>query len=135
MERQLAHGRGFLLGSEVGLGGLLPAAQHLRLWLRSRSEVDVCGLSGGPGMAAEDGGAADRAAFSRRSATARPHRARPQMGSLAPPEILMRRGDAGALCDFGSPAPGAAQLCAILLPDEGCPPGPTGWLQVPMTVR
>jgi len=36
----------------------------------------------------------------------------------------MRRGDAGALCDFGSPAPGAAQLCAILLPDKGLPAGP-----------
>ena len=51
MERQLAHGQGFLLGSQVGARGLLPAAQHLRLRLRSRSDGDVRGLPGGRGMA------------------------------------------------------------------------------------
>jgi hypothetical protein len=40
----------------------------------------------------------------------------------------MRRGDAGALCDFGSPAPGAAQLCATLLPVKAGTLGLTGWL-------
>jgi hypothetical protein len=88
-------------------------------------------FGGGPGMAGEVGGAADRPALSRRSATARAHRARPQMGNLAPPEILMRRGDAGALCDFGSPAPGAAQPCATLLRSNTARGARTGSVSTP----
>jgi glutathione S-transferase len=117
MERQLSHGQGFLLGGEVSLAdyyllpstyafGFAPEAKAMyadfpavREWRekmealptvqRFRAAQPPCGPA---------------------------HRARPQMVNLAPPEILMRRGDAGALRDFGSPAPGTAQAGWPYLP-------------------
>src|SRR5436190_21717844 len=73
-------------------------------------------------MAGEDGSIADRSTLSRRPAAARADRARPQMGGFAPPQILMRRGDAGAPCDSGAPAPGAAQLCPTLRQSKAARP-------------
>jgi glutathione S-transferase len=90
MERQLSHGRGFLLGSEVGLAdnyllpstyafGFAPEAKAMyadfpaiREW-REKMEAQPTARR-----------------LSRRPAAACAHRARPQMGSLAPPEILTR---------------------------------------------
>ena len=107
MEHQLSHGQGFLLGGEVGLADyyLLPSTYAFGFAPEAKAMyADFPAIR----MAGPDGGAADRPALSRRPAATRAHRARPQMGGFAPPEILMRQGEAGALCDSGSLAPDAA---------------------------
>src|SRR5262249_5479125 len=88
-ERQLSHRQGFLLGGEVTLADLLPAAAHPFVRAYSRGPDDVRALSGSAGLGRTDGGLADRAAVARGAAAdLAGDRARQEVARLAPAEIL-----------------------------------------------
>ena len=114
MERQLAHGQGFLLGGQVGLADyyLLPSTYAFGFAPEAKAMY-----ADFPAVREwrENIEALPTVQSFRAAQPPRAHRARPQMGGLAPPEILTRQAGAGALCDSGSPAPSAAQLCVTLI--------------------
>lgn len=90
MARELAHGKEYLLGSELSLADYYMLPSTYAFGLTEEAKAMYPKYPNLLPVAGDDGGVADRQAISRWTAPARSDRACAGMGDLASPEVLKR---------------------------------------------